>query len=604
MTHKRYSVDLRARLLAWPIRIQFLLLFSLLGLPTVGIIIYSGLVQRHEAIHSAADGCGNLAANIAFQQESLVLGAQQLASTMAQDDDVLSRKSSESRRLLAALLLQNPQLSDIVVTDPTGEAWATAPDFHGTISYSDRSFFRKAIRTGLFSSGEYGIGKASNNPMINFGYPLHDRYGKLAGVIGIGIDLGFAGRMFNAADLPGDATYCVQDHRGVILGRGPAGELSRSLIGRHDYSPDLFDKMKAGREKGDFVGRGNDGKIRQYAYRKLSLPGEAEPFLYIRVGVPVSTVTAQANTAILRNLLLLLPFLVIGTASARWIANRGIADRIVALERVAKALAKGDGPPQGDVPAGGGEIGSLARSIDDMAAALDSRERSLRESGEQLRDLLSHRSKIVEDERRRIARCIHDDLGQRMTVLSLSLYEMKMSLPQDAASISTRLQEMADIVKGTHGSLQRIIRELRPQVLDDMGLMPAIEWLAGNCSKTSGISISVDLPDNVEIDNDVATTLFRICQEGLANVLRHSGATRAWIRVRRSRNRLLLRVADNGRGVSPDSPGGRQGFGLMGIRERALRLGGRAGVRPRRRGGTELFAWVQLKIQGSGEENR
>ena len=198
-------------------------------------------------------------------------------------------------------------------------------------------------------------------------------------------------------------------------------------------------------------------------------------------------------------------------------------------------------------------------------------------SSQELRQLTSYLQEIREDERAAIAREIHDELGQQLTGIKMDLAWMaKHSHDQD---ISTRLKERAPetirLVDDTIRTVRRIATELRPSILDDLGLIPAIEWQSQEFQKRSGIQahFQSSLPD-FNFNPATAIGLFRICQESLTNVARHSGAKNVWINLDWTGEKLNLSIRDDGRGIRGKNTDGQKTLGLLGIRERALMMGG------------------------------
>ncbi|WP_175959095.1 PAS domain S-box protein [Burkholderia pyrrocinia] len=208
-------------------------------------------------------------------------------------------------------------------------------------------------------------------------------------------------------------------------------------------------------------------------------------------------------------------------------------------------------------------------------------ENALKQSREELRELSANLQNVREEEKTRIARELHDDLGQQLTALKmdLSVVEQQLRVPgraQPDEGMLSHLQGMRRLIDATVASVRRIAADLRPVMLDDLGLVPAIEWLANDFTNRYGIDVERHIETGgLTFTSAGATTLFRIVQEALTNVARHADATRVALRLDIEDGFCVLRVADNGRGAAP---GGTvhedKSFGLIGIRERAHMLGG------------------------------
>jgi signal transduction histidine kinase len=260
------------------------------------------------------------------------------------------------------------------------------------------------------------------------------------------------------------------------------------------------------------------------------------------------------------------------------------------------------------------ELDALCKNFKGMALALtasfkeqnslnetlESRVKELRLSREQLRTLASRLQAAREEERIGVAREIHDVLAQELTRLKFDLVWIQRRLirPGDGLetqSLLARISEMSEMTNTAIRSVQKIATELRPAVLDSLGLCAAVEWQARDFQSRSGISCRATVPEREPpLGKSASTAIFRILQESLTNVLRHSGATRVDILLQQEGNQLLFIVRDNGCGISPDAIGNAMSIGLTGIRERALLLGGRFEISGQPEYGTIVEIFIPL----------
>jgi PAS domain S-box-containing protein len=202
-------------------------------------------------------------------------------------------------------------------------------------------------------------------------------------------------------------------------------------------------------------------------------------------------------------------------------------------------------------------------------------EKDLQDSLEQLRALAARLQTIREEERKRVAREIHDQLGQALTAIKIDLSALVRELPASAARQSKRTSSVLQLVDETIRSVRRISTELRPGILDDLGLVAAIEWAGEDFEARTGTTCLLDLPqEDIAVDPDRATAIFRIFQETLTNVARHAGASKVDVRMARADGDLTLEVHDNGKGITGDKLSSRESLGILGMRERAMLLGG------------------------------
>lgn len=204
---------------------------------------------------------------------------------------------------------------------------------------------------------------------------------------------------------------------------------------------------------------------------------------------------------------------------------------------------------------------------------------AISQSNAELRDLASHLQNIREEERAAIAREVHDELGQQLTGLKMDLSMIQKKLRSgDVENVLDRVLQTTDLLDTTIRTVRRIATELRPSILDDLGLLAAMDWLAHEFERRSGIPTAFCLTGGeVETSPDISIGLFRICQESLTNVARHSGAGNVLIVLEKKGDLLILRITDDGKGMSLTGAAGgpKKTLGLLGMKERALMMGGK-----------------------------
>jgi PAS domain S-box-containing protein len=209
------------------------------------------------------------------------------------------------------------------------------------------------------------------------------------------------------------------------------------------------------------------------------------------------------------------------------------------------------------------------------------------EEAERLRDLARHLQRAREEERHRIAREIHDELGQALTGLK---YEVSWLSRQTAGDgFAEKLAALERTIEETIRSVRRIVSELRPHVLDHLGLLEAIEWEGRQFEERTGIRCEVHLPEGpLTLDDDRSTSMFRILQETLTNVARHAVASRVEVDVAVGERYVQLVVRDNGRGITPEQIASPRSFGILGMEERVRIFGGSVLVKGGEKGGTTV----------------
>jgi signal transduction histidine kinase len=227
-------------------------------------------------------------------------------------------------------------------------------------------------------------------------------------------------------------------------------------------------------------------------------------------------------------------------------------------------------------------------------------QQELRASNEQLRALAARLDAVREEERRVMAREIHDQIGQALTAIKLDVGWIRSQLNGGAAgALEERARQIDALVDQAIGTAQRVSATLRPAILDDLGLAAAIRWQARDFEQRSAVACALDLPpDGVPAAPAIALTLFRILQEALTNVARHAQAHNVNIGLTLDADSAVLTVADDGRGVTADELERPTSLGIVGIRERALAVGGEVTIQ----GSAGLGTTLRVRVPTSAEQ--
>ncbi len=228
-----------------------------------------------------------------------------------------------------------------------------------------------------------------------------------------------------------------------------------------------------------------------------------------------------------------------------------------------------------------GQMSALCGIVTDITERRRA-EKQLQDTVDRVRTL-SHRLDVVrEEERTRIARELHDELGVRLTCLKLDLARLQSLMTRESLpprdSMAEQIHSMIAEVDATIASVQQLVAELRPGILDDLGLVAAIEWQCQDFERRSGIRCLCEATQEVDLNPSCATAAFRICQEAITNVMRHAKATFVRVLVTQVNGDLLLEIHDDGQGISAEKLTDLASLGLLGMRERASSLGGHVGI--------------------------
>jgi PAS domain S-box-containing protein len=227
------------------------------------------------------------------------------------------------------------------------------------------------------------------------------------------------------------------------------------------------------------------------------------------------------------------------------------------------------------------------------------RTEELRQSRELLRQLSAHHEAVREEERKRIAREIHDELGQKLTALQLEVAMLNTRLGDLHPALGDKTRSILELIDATMESVRTIATDLRPAVLD-LGLVPAIEWQVQEFAQRSGIACELAIGDDeIILDDNRATAVFRILQESLTNIARHAHASRVDIALHAADGTLVMEVADNGIGIAQGETRKAASFGLVGIRERVHMLGGELRIEGGPRRGTALAISIPTAVEAA-----
>jgi PAS domain S-box-containing protein len=206
-------------------------------------------------------------------------------------------------------------------------------------------------------------------------------------------------------------------------------------------------------------------------------------------------------------------------------------------------------------------------------------EEALRQSRNELRELGAAAHTTREQEKSRIARELHDELGQALTMLQMDVAWFREKIPADAPGFSIKLDRMEGLLKRTIGATRRIASDLRPLVLDDLGLVPALEWLVQNFTQRTGVPCALVVDDpQLELPGEQSTAVFRVVQESLTNIAKHAQASQVKVEISRDAEMLAVRIEDDGVGFATEAPRKPGSLGLFGLRERASLLSGEATI--------------------------
>lgn len=256
----------------------------------------------------------------------------------------------------------------------------------------------------------------------------------------------------------------------------------------------------------------------------------------------------------------------------------------------------------------------LSYALDFIAEAQRRRqaEQELLESRSQLRELSAYLQSVREEERTRISRELHDELGQSLTAIRIGLGVIETQRQMQPQAWLKSVQSLKAIADSTIQSVQRIAADLRPLILDELGLPAAVDWLLESFSERTGVAYELLLPGApLAFSQEISTAIFRILQEALTNVSRHGQATLVVVELKQADGMITLKITDNGQGIDKAAVTSRNSLGLVGMRERAYKLGGSLKIQSRPGAGTSVevripkeFSTHQERAHDPGPDRR
>ena len=379
------------------IRAQLFFVIFIVALPAAGIMAYTSIRLHDEALNEAQKVTERLVERIAVEQQNLVNGAEQLMTALAELPEVKQHDAARVEPILRRLVKLNTSYSNIFIADKSGDVWATAVPVKHPFNVADRQYFQNAMARGQLSSGEYIISRAISKPTINFSYPVKNDRDEITGIISVGFNVSRYWKILDRLQYPAGTSFVLIDNKGTILYRALNPE---QFIGK-SYTPKAFKQMLEGPEIGTSLRKGLVGDKRIISFKKIRINGEHAAYMYVTAGIPLKVALKQANQSLVYSIAVFSTIIVAAFFIAWIIGKRSILDRVALLERASQRLAKGELDVSVSDLVVGGELGSLARTFDNMAHDLALREKTLRESGRFL-------STIIEAEPEAVNLLAHD----------------------------------------------------------------------------------------------------------------------------------------------------------------------------------------------------
>jgi signal transduction histidine kinase len=548
------------------------------------------------------------------------------------DEDALPEEQALRRAYFGSVF------SAVYITDAAGQVRAREPANSGTpaANIAGREHVRAALAEGRPTVTRSSLAAAGpGSAVVSFGMPIRDRSGEIVGMVGADISLEESWLVdILRPSVAGEGSYTqLVDTDGTILASTRAGELLQQSDHERQVAGLIENRLTVSGECHSCHAAPDKGGAQERENEVMAFaPVQSAPW-----GVLIRRPESAAASEFTRRAITFgVPAFAVALLFA-WAVVRSVVRPVGALTSAAERLASGE-LSEPVPPMGKDEIGELARAFETMRLrlkdALETIERwagelegrvqerthELELSRDHLQAVASENAalneelkrkdaartellnKVIgaqEEERRRIARELHDETSQALTVLVMGMETAAGAGAQEPVAAKEKLDRLKTLAVKTLDDVHRLIYDLRPAVLDDLGLVPGLRWYAEERLRPAGIRPSVlSSGDERRLPPEVETALFRIGQEAISNIARHAGAANAFIGVTFQPNGVVLEVEDDGRGFEPgavrDPAPGTGGWGLLGMRERASLLGGSLDLTSEPGAGTRLEVTIPL----------
>jgi signal transduction histidine kinase len=557
-------------------RLQLLVLIAVV--PVSGMTFYATIEDRQRQMSHLQTEASRIAEIISVQEHQLIRGVRQLLIALARLPQARDGDGDACAVFLAELQGHYERYTNLGVADTDGNLYCSAVPVRAPVNIADQASFQRALETLDFAVGEYQLDGITNQSAISFAYPILDDTGQAQAVVLAALDLDW----FNQLQLDIETQLSLGsvliniDSSGVVLVHEPDPD---HWVGRSVAEHSLIQTVLE-RGQGVVEAVGLDGDQGIYAFAPVSSAMYSGD-IYVIIGASRDVTFGEANKTLRRNLVSLGLVTVLALTAAWLLGNLLILRPVNALLRTAERLSEGDLDARTGIDSGRGELVQLARAVDQMAETLEQRETERHRAERRLRQYADRLTEVQETERRHIARELHDEIGQALTVVKMNL-QAAQRLTEEPTLLCYQ-KECIETVERTLHQVRSLSLDLRPSILDDLGLEPALRWLVAGQARQAETSFQLDVDLMGErLPPDLEITCFRVIQEALTNIVRHAQAEHVRVQVRRQGREVHLDVQDNGVGFDVPAALERamhgESLGLLGMRERVSLAGGQIDI--------------------------
>jgi signal transduction histidine kinase len=578
------------------LRFRLLVLVVLTCAPLVALTLHQAWEDRRRAMAAWQRRSTSVVETAAHEEDKLVSEGRSLLFGISVSEPAKTGDSEACKKLLRQFKVG--RYVNLCVVNTNGELLASADEDVSRLNAAETELCRRAMETAAFVVGDFPPPHPHAKTILNLAYPVFGSSGRpqrtVLGLVDVASWLNPVN--YDSSSLTTQlrgATWTQLDRKGTVLMRWPS---PRTWIGQMFPDEGALKEFWTKRE-GTVEARNAAGVSTLYAF--AASQSQLRPTETVDVlSIPKESLFAATDRALFRNLGWL------GLAAALaivlgWFGSDLLIVRPVkALVQSSARLASGDLSVRTGLRHGRDELGRLMLAFDRMANALEFREQERRRASQKLQIMSQRLVEVQESERRHIARELHDEIGQSLTVAEMNLQAALQGSKQTA--LTRRLEDSIEAVERVLEQVHDLSLNLRPSMLDDLGLEPALRWYANRQASAGGMQLRFRAePLEQRLDPLIETECFRVAQEALTNVVRHSKARNVMVNLERLDGQLHLSVKDDGIGFDVAAHRGEAvrgaSLGLLSMEERATLAGGGLKFHSAPGEGTEVRAWFPIK---------
>jgi PAS domain S-box-containing protein len=382
----------QARRLFSSLRFKLLLIVILVVLPILCLVLYTAFEQRQDDAEKARENAANTVLVAQAEQENLFDEARHLLAVLSQLPELKEGDYAAATAYFRKINEDSPRYHNLGVIDSKGDTLVSALPAGEGLYLSDELFYKRAMETREFSTGDYQLSRVTETPILVFAYPVLDETGEVEMMVLASLGLGWLSEFIAEADLPPDSALLMVDGNGVILAHHPD---TGGYMGQALPEAPVVEAILGRPEGGTVDVEGLDGVRRSFTFAPLFSAGEGGE-AYVGVGFTKSTILAEANRDLARNLIILGLVTLLALVLAWVLSEVFVLRRMKALMGMAGRVGEGDLSARSGLPHDSGELGRLARSFDDMAGSLEERVNEREKAEQELRDSRAMIERIID----------------------------------------------------------------------------------------------------------------------------------------------------------------------------------------------------------------